>query len=75
MCGFWFQVWDVKFSTPVKKDASNTEPQEYTTSAVARLTLVVGLADPKERAEENNEVLRAIAKRKSVQLATIVSKL
>jgi hypothetical protein len=35
----------------------------------------VGLADPKERAEENNELIRAIAKKKNVQLTTVVSKL
>lgn len=68
-------MWDVKFSTPVKKDALNAEPQEFTTSAVARLTLLVGLPGPKERAEENNEELRAIAKKNNVQLASILSKL
>lgn len=66
-------MWDVKFSTPVKKDASNTEPQEYTPSAVARLTLIVGLPDP--RAEEANDEFRAIALKKNAQLATILSKM
>ena len=54
------QVWDVTFTKPVApRNAS--EPHAFATTAVARLTLLVGLPGP-ETAREGNERLMAIAK-------------
>ncbi|KAG0615582.1 hypothetical protein M758_5G053100 [Ceratodon purpureus] len=63
------QVWDVKFTTPVKSPTSSTasSPKEFATTAVARLTLLVGLPAP-EKARDGNEKLIAIAKAKNMEL-------
>lgn len=70
------QVWDVRFSTPnTNSGSSSTEAQEFTTIAVARLSLIIGLPDP-EKARPGNEKLIAIARKNNVELAPqVVSKL
>jgi acyl-coenzyme A thioesterase PaaI-like protein len=50
------QVWDVKFTKAVKSGS-----EEFATTAVARLTLLVGLPAP-EKSKDGNERLMAIAK-------------
>jgi len=55
-----FKVWDVKFTKPVKS-RNASEPEEFATTAVARLTLLVGLPAP-EKSKDGNEKLMAIAK-------------
>jgi 1,4-dihydroxy-2-naphthoyl-CoA hydrolase len=54
------QVWDVLFTKPVKS-RNASEPEEFATTAVARLTLLVGLPAP-EKSKDGNEKLMAIAK-------------
>ncbi|XP_024376715.1 1,4-dihydroxy-2-naphthoyl-CoA thioesterase 1 [Physcomitrium patens] len=54
------QVWDVKFSKPVQSGSLATTT-EMATTAVARLTVLVGLPGV-EKAKDGNEKLLAIAK-------------
>ncbi|KAG0622929.1 hypothetical protein M758_3G134400 [Ceratodon purpureus] len=54
------QVWDVTFTKPVKSQNSS-EPQAFATTAVARLTLLVGLPGP-ETAKVGNARLMGIAR-------------
>ena len=54
------QVWDVTFTKPVKS-RNQSEPQEFATTAVARLTLLVGLPGA-EVGKNGNERLMSIAK-------------
>jgi 1,4-dihydroxy-2-naphthoyl-CoA hydrolase len=64
------QVWDVQFTTPVKSGTSIStaaSPPTFATTAVARLTLLVGLPAP-EKARDGNEKLMAIAKAKNTEL-------
>lgn len=59
----------MKFTTPMKSRTASTavSPQEFATTAVARLTLLVGLPAP-EKARDGNEKLIAIAKAKNLEL-------
>jgi uncharacterized protein (TIGR00369 family) len=56
------QVWDVHFTKAVKsRKESEQEQEQFATTAVARLTLLVGLPDA-EKSKEGNDKLIAIAK-------------
>lgn len=55
------QVWDVHFTKAVKSRKESGSEQQFATTAVARLTLLVGLPDA-EKSKEGNDKLIAIAK-------------
>ena len=66
------QVWDVTFTTLNKKASSSNEEQQFTTVAVARLSVIVGLPDP-ETGRKGNEKLIAIAREKNVELFPLMN--
>lgn len=61
------QVWDVNFTIPKATGSSSNEAQEFTTIAVARLSVIVGLPDP-EKGRVGNEKLIAIARKMNIEL-------
>jgi hypothetical protein len=65
------QVWDVNFTTPKAMDSSSNGAQEFTTVAVARLSVIVGLPDP-ERGRTGNEKLIALARKSNIELVPLV---
>lgn len=75
MTAVFLQVWDVNFYiSKAAKGSSSNEAPELTTMAVARLSLIVGLPEP-DKGRKANEKLIAIAKKNSVELPPLPSKL